>query len=307
MMDKMSVVKALQTAAPFIEMFKDATFVVKLGGAAIRDRTTLESIMSQVRMLQLLGIRLVVVHGGGEQVTRLSDRLGISTTMVAGRRVTDESALEAVTMILNGTINTNIISAGRKAGIDAIGVSGISSSIVTARRRPPVEMSIEEKPTVVDFGHVGDIVEVDVSTLKNLLDSGRIPVLSPLSADSDGNVLNVNADTVAAAIAIGLKAEKLIYVSTPRGLMSSLGDAMSLISLIDVQELNDRISGGAISDGMLPKVASAIEALEQGVDRAHFISFTVEDSLLLEVLTSEGCGTMIVNNKTSAKATVSDS
>lgn len=294
MMDKMSVVRALQTAAPFIEMFKGSTFVVKLGGAAMRDNNTLVSIMAQVRMLQLLGIRSVVVHGGGEQATRLSDRLGLKTTMVGGRRVTDDDAIEAVTMVLNGSINTEIISAARKCRLDAVGISGISSSIVTARKRPPVEMNVGGERSVVDFGHVGDIVNVDVSKIESLLETGSVPVLSPLSADTEGNVLNINADTVAAAVASALNAEKLIYVSTPRGLMSSLGDAMSLISLIDIDEIKKRISDGQISDGMLPKVASAVNALESGVDRAHFISYTVEDSLLLEVLTSEGCGTMIV-------------
>lgn len=304
MMDKMSVVRALQTAAPFIEMFKGATFVVKLGGAAIRDSSILVSIMSQVRMLQLLGIRLVVVHGGGEQATRLSDRLGLSTTMVGGRRVTDDDTLEAVTMVLNGTINTEIIGAARKCSLDAVGISGVSSSIVTARKRPPVEITTDDQRSVVDFGHVGDIVDVDVTTIQGLLDAGSVPVLSPLSADTDGNILNINADTVAAAVAAALNAEKLIYVSTPRGLMSSLRDAMSLVSLIDVDEIKSRIDDGQISDGMLPKVASAVNALENGVDRAHFISYTVDDSLLLEVLTSEGCGTMIVREVADPKQQV---
>ncbi len=305
MFDKISVVDALQTAIPFIEKFKGETFVLKLGGSAVKDPEILTSILSQVRALHILGMRIVIVHGGGEQATELSRRLGIETTMLGGRRVTDEGGLEAVMLTLNGKINTTILSTCRRIGLDAVGISGASSSIVTAQKRGPVDVSEGNTTSTVDFGHVGDIVEVNVETVQEILDHGKVPVISPLSADVNGNLLNINADRVAAAIGSGLKAEKLIFMSTPRGLMASLGDSTSLISLINIDELGKRIEAGEISDGMLPKVASATTAIAGGVKDVHFISYAMENSLLLEVLTSEGCGTKIVSENESEMPGVS--
>ncbi|NND70592.1 MAG: acetylglutamate kinase [Rhodothermales bacterium] len=295
MYDKISVVGALQTAIPFVEKFRDATFVLKLGGAAIRQTEVLQSILTQVRTLHILGMRLVIVHGGGEQATSLATRLGIETTMVDGRRVTDDSALEAVQLTLNGQINTSIVAAARRVKLDAVGLSGVSSSLITATKRPPVQIGANGSSQLVDFGNVGDVSTIDARILEEMLACNRVPVVSPLSADIDGNILNINADTISAQIAAALGADKLIYMSAPRGLMVSLEDASSLISLVDVKQLRGQVASGSVSDGMLPKVASAISAIDAGVPHAHFISYAMENSLLLEVLTSEGCGTMIVS------------
>jgi acetylglutamate kinase len=232
------------------------------------------------------------VHGGGPQSTSLSDRLGQDTEFVDGRRVTNAAALDVMTMVLNGEINTQIVAACRAAGIPAVGLSGVDANLIRADKRPPVDREGRQ----VDYGFVGDIRSVDATVLKNLLDDNLVPIVSPLSADDDGTILNINADTVAAALATALGAEKLLLATGAPGILETLGDPRSLISYVDRAGLKKLRDEGKLSDGMLPKVAAIEKALAGGVPRVHVISYAVPDGLLLEIFTNEGTGTLVVDD-----------
>lgn len=288
-------VTALRHAVPYIRMFKRKIFVLKAGGEAFTSQATTRALIEQIAILHQVGIRVVLVHGGGPQSTALAERLGMESRLVGGRRVTDEATLEVSTMVLNGAINTRIVAACRAAGVPAIGLSGVDAALIRARRRPPVE-GAGAKGETVDFGFVGDIVEIDPHVLVNQLDNGFVPVVSPLSADDDGTLLNINADTVAAAIATALGAEKLILASGVPGILQSLDDPRSVISYLDRSGLAELKADGTLSSGMLPKVAAIEKALAGGVPRVHVISYALSDSLLLEVFTNEGTGTLVVDD-----------
>lgn len=257
------------------------------------DVTSTRALMEQVGILHQVGIRVVLVHGGGPQSTELAGALGVDTTFVDGRRVTDDQSLDVATMVLNGQINTHVLAACRDLEIPAVGISGVDAGLIRAHRRPPVE---KEDGQCIDYGHVGDIDSVDADILRKQLDNGLMPVVSPLSCDSTGNILNINADTVAAAIAAELGAEKLILAIAAPGILEDVNDPRSLISYVDRAALRKLKRDGKLADGMLPKAAAIDAALENGVTRVHVISYNVRDSLLLEIFTNEGTGTLVVND-----------
>jgi len=290
------VVDALKHAIPYIRLFKGKTFVIKAGGAVFADRARTRAIMEQVGLLHEVGVRTVMVHGGGPQSTELAEALGVKTRFVEGRRVTDEQALDVATMVLNGSINTRVMAALRDLGVPAVGLSGIDAGLIRAVKRPPVEVQRDGATEVVDFGYVGDVTDVDVSVILKTLDAGLLPVVSPLSADEDGTVLNINADTVAAALAAALRAEKLVLSTGAPGILEDGADPTSLISYMDLHGLDRMRSEGRLAAGMLPKADAIRHALEGGVRRVHVISHDVADSLLLEVFTNEGVGTLVVND-----------
>jgi acetylglutamate kinase len=272
-------------------MYKGKVFVIKAGGGAFRDAATMRALIEQVAILHHLGIRVVLVHGGGPQLDELTAKLGVPTRMVQGRRVTDADAIDATSMVLNGLINTRLLALCRGFGISALGLSGVDGGLVTAHRRAPVTLASGE---VVDYGMVGDIDAVDPTVITRLLDAGFLPVVSPLSADATGQLLNINSDTVAAAIGGALVAEKLILCTGAPGILERLDDPRSLISYTDVAGLRRLREERALSDGMLPK-SSAIEvAIRGGVRRVHVISYAAPDALLAEVFTNEGTGTLVV-------------
>ncbi|MEO1201246.1 MAG: acetylglutamate kinase [Pseudomonadota bacterium] len=291
--DRAIVVSALKHAAPYIRLFKRKIFVLKAGGEVFADAEETRALMEQVGILHQVGIRVVLVHGGGPQSTKLATALGVDTTFVDGRRVTDGASLDVATMVLNGQINTRVLAACRDLEIPAVGISGVDAGLIRARRRPPVERDGAE---TVDYGFVGDIESVDAEILRKQLDNGLMPVVSPLSCDEDGTLLNINADTVAAAIAAELNAEKLILATGAAGILEDISDPQSLISYIDLKELDALRSSGKLADGMLPKAAAIEAALANGVERVHVISWKLADSLLLEVFTNEGTGTLVVND-----------
>lgn len=284
-------VTALKHAAPYIRMYKRKVFVLKAGGEAFASPDATQKLVEQIGVLHQVGIRVVLVHGGGPQSTALANRLEVSANFVDGRRVTDGEALRLMTMVLNGQINTEIVAACRAAGVPAVGLSGVDAGLIRAVKRPPVERDNGE---VVDYGFVGDIESVDTSVLDKLLDDNLVPIVSPLSADSSGTLLNINADTVAAAIAGAIRSEKLILATGAPGILETLGDPQSLISYVDTAGLKQLKSEGKLSDGMLPKVAAIERALAAGVPRVHVISYSLPDGLLLEVFTNEGTGTLVV-------------
>jgi len=232
------------------------------------------------------------VHGGGPQLDEVTARMGVETRMVQGRRITDAAAIDATSMVLNGLINTRLLALCREFGIAAVGISGVDAGLVKTHRRPPVTLASGE---VVDYGMVGDIDGVDATVITRLLDAGFLPVVSPLSSDSAGQLLNINADTVASAIGIALEAEKLILCTGAPGILEPLEDARrSLISYTDVAGLRRLREEGAISDGMLPKSSAIENAIRGGVRRVHVISYAAPDALLAEIFTNEGKGTLVV-------------
>ena len=291
--DRAIVVSALKHAAPYIRLFKGKVFVIKAGGEVFADPALTKALVEQVGILHQVGIRTVLIHGGGPQSTKLATDLGLSTQFVEGRRVTDSESLNVAMMILNGQINTRILAACRDLQIPAVGISGVDAGLIRAHKRPPVAGKDGKS---VDYGFVGDIDAVDADILRKQLDNGLMPVVSPLSCDESGTLLNINADTVAAAVAAELGAEKLILVTGATGILEDVNDPSSLISYIDRRHLNELKEKGALADGMLPKAAAIESAIKNGVSRVHVISYKLPDSILLEVFTNEGTGTLVVDD-----------
>ncbi|MGD1148164.1 MAG: acetylglutamate kinase [Thermoanaerobaculaceae bacterium] len=294
--DREATMAGLTRALPYIRLYKGRVFVIKLGGALGSDGAALRQMAEQINVLREVGIRVVLVHGGGPQTTDLAGRLGIETRFVNGRRVTTPAALEAAVMTLNGSVNTAVLAACRAAHLPAIGVSGVDAALLRARLRPPVEVEGEEGPVEVDFGEVGDLVSVDRTVLDKLLAAGFVPVVSPISADDGGRVLNVNADTAAATIACALDSEKLIFLTDTPGILEDRADLASMISCTDLSGLAAMEQRGALVGGMLPKVNAARLALGGGVRRVHIVGYRQAQSLLIEVFTNEGAGTLIVTD-----------
>lgn len=287
----------LRQALPYINRFKGQTFVVKIGGDIAEDEAGLHAFCEEVALLVQVGIHVIMVHGGGKQATDLSEKLGIEPRMVNGRRVTDEKTLDVVMMVFAGKINTEIISSLRRAGVEAVGISGVDGGILNAVKRPPKKIVNEEtgKSEMVDFGHVGDIASVDTKLLTTLLAADFVPVIASLGGDDSGNILNINADTVASKIAGALHAQKLILASDVDGI---LREDKTLLSRTTPSEIDELIKKGVIRGGMIPKAQSAVEALMDGVKAVHIVNGKSVSSLLAEVFTDTGSGTMLSHDKT---------
>ena len=289
--DQTLAIRALKSAAPYIRMYKGKTFVVKVGGGVFADSAATRMLVEQIGILHYFGVRVVLVHGGGPQLTEVSAALGNPSRMVEGRRITDQKFIDVTAMVLNGLINTQVLGICRDLDVDAVGVSGVDAGLVRAHKRPPVRSAAGE---LVDFGFVGDIDSVDTTVLRKLLDNGLMPVVSPLSADESGTLLNINADTVAAAIGAALGAEKLILCTGAPGILGDLADPGSLISYTDLKGLKRLREEGRIADGMLPKAKAIEDAIRGGVRRVHVVSYRSPEGILGEVFTNEGTGTLIV-------------
>jgi acetylglutamate kinase len=290
--DQTLAIRALRSAAPYIRMYKGKTFVVKAGGGVFGDTEATRVLIEQIAILHYFGVRVVMVHGGGPQTTEISEALGVTTRMVEGRRVTDEKAIDVAAMVLNGLINTRILGICRDLNIDAVGISGVDAGLVRAHRRAPVK--IGSTGEMVDYGFVGDIDSVDTTVIRKLLDNGLMPVVSPLSADETGVLLNINADTVAAAVGAALGAEKLILCTGAPGILERVEDPTSLISYTDLRGLRRLREEGRIVEGMLPKAKAIENAIHGGVRRVHVVSYKSPEGILGEVFTNEGTGTLIV-------------
>jgi acetylglutamate kinase len=289
--DQTLAIRALKSAAPYIRMYKGKVFVVKAGGGVFADTDSTRVLVEQIAILHYFGVRVVMVHGGGPQVTELQNALGMEARMVHGRRVTDEKSIDVTAMVLSGLINTRILSLCRNLNIDAVGISGVDAGLIRAHRRAPVK---QDDGQTVDFGFVGDIVGVDTTVIRKLLDNGLMPVVSPLSADENGTLLNINADTVAAAIGASLDAEKLILCTGAPGILERIDDPGSLISYTDLKGLKRLKDEKRIVEGMLPKAKAIEDAIRGGVRRVHVVSYKSPEGILGEVFTNEGTGTLIV-------------
>lgn len=294
-------IAGLKGALRYVRAYRDHVFVVKLGGDVLGDGEALERVAAQLSLLSSLSIRLVVVHGGGPQASALSRRLGQEPQLVAGRRVTDEAALEVTKMVYAGQLNVDVLASLRSHQMQAVGLSGVDADLLTAHRRPPVTVEDDAgKSQVVDYGHVGDIDRVDPRVLITLLDGRFVPVVASLAGDSDGQVYNVNADTVAEALAVALKAQKLVFLTGAPGVLRDRNDPSTLVTFADPDDLAGLMSSGALAGGMRPKVEACVRAATGGVERTHIIDGRAPDALLLEVFTGSGCGTMIVGRKEKA-------
>src|SRR5205809_5060912 len=242
----------LREALPYIQRFKGKTFVVKFSGKVTEDRDHLISLAEELALLHQVGIRICVMHGGGKQLTELAEKMGVEQTIIEGRRVTDDETLEMAKMIFAGKINIDILAALRHRGIHAVGLSGIDGNIVHAERRPPREVvdRATGESTEVDFGHVGDIIEIDSRLLTVLLDQGYLPVISSLGADAEGKVFNINADTIASEIAIQLQAEKLVLLSDVDGIYLRAGEPETKLSRLTARDAENLINNGSATAGM---------------------------------------------------------
>ena len=286
----------LRESLPYIQKFKGKTFVVKFSGKVTENRENLASLAEELALLHQVGIKICVIHGGGKQLSELADKLGLAQTVIEGRRVTDDDTLELAKMIFAGKINTDILAALRRRGIEAVGLSGVDGNIVHAEKRPPKEILNLKTgfSETIDFGNVGDVLEINASLLKLLLDANYLPVISSLGADADGQVFNINADTIASELAAQLKAEKLILMSDVNGIYLDSKDETTKLSRLTVAEAEAMIQTGKATGGMIPKLQNLMRIVTRGVNSAHVIGGNVRNALLSEVFTDEGTGTMVV-------------
>ena len=272
----------LAEALPYIREFSGKTVVIKYGGNAMEDPDLAELFAQDVVLMRLVGMSPVVVHGGGPQISDLMRRLGKEPEFVDGLRVTDAETVDIVRMALVGKVNREIVSSVNRHGSYAVGLSGEDAGLINVAAR-------DEK-----LGFVGDVRRIDPSILERLLREELIPVVATVGVDDAGQAYNVNADTVAGAIAESLRAEKLVYLTNVAGLYGDLADEASLISRIDVDRLAALADDGVLSDGMIPKARSCVEAVKSGVSRAHILDGRIPHALLLEFFTREGIGTMVI-------------
>ena len=283
----------LVDALPWLARFHGKVVVIKYGGNAMTSPDLQRAFAEDIVFLRYAGLKPVVVHGGGPQITEQLTRLGIDTEFRGGLRVTTPEAMAVVRMVLVGQVNGDIVNLINNHGAFAVGLSGEDGGMLTARRRPAF---VDGEP--VDVGQVGDVVAVEPSTVHALLDAGRIPVVATVARGADGLSYNVNADTAAAALAVGLEAEKLIMLTDVEGLYAQWPPRGEVVSQIDTDELAGMLPG--LSSGMVPKMEACLRAVEGGVRRAHVLDGRVTHALLLEIFTTEGIGTMVVPTKESA-------
>ncbi len=281
----------LMEALPYIQQFHGKIFVIKLGGHAMVDQQVLEAAIRDVVLLSYIGIGVVLVHGGGPEITDKMKAMGKEPKFVGGLRITDQETLEIAQMVLVGKINDGIVSLIAKCGARGVGLSGNDGSLLIAKRKDLQVVTIEDRTERVDLGHVGEIEEVDPAILQMLLSNEYIPVVAPIAIDRESNSLNINADTAAAEIAVALHAAKLINLTDVDGVMDA--ERTHVYRRLKVDETNEMIKSGVISEGMIPKVEGMIYALDQGVGSAHIINGNTEHNLLLELFTRDGVGTMI--------------
>ena len=279
--------KTLIEAIPYIQSFRGKTVVVKYGGSAMVDERIKELMTKDIALLKLLGIEIVLVHGGGPFINENLKKLNKQAEFKEGLRVTDEETMEIVEMVLSGKINKEIVNDIQKNGVQSVGISGKDG------------MTLKAKKLLVnglDIGFVGEIESVDTKLIDCLLGCGFIPVVAPIGRDDEGNTYNVNADYAAVSIAEALNAQKLVFITDVKGVMKDVNNPESLITQMNVKEARENIENGIISGGMIPKVECCIEAVERGVETVHIIDGRVEHSMLLEIFTQEGIGTMFKKN-----------
>lgn len=278
----------LAEALPYIKRFHGKTIVVKYGGNAMTDEHLKQCFARDVVLLKLVGMNVVVVHGGGPQIENLLARVGKKGEFIQGMRVTDAETMEVVEMVLGGQVNKDVVNLINQAGGKAVGLTGKDGSFIRAKK---LLLENKDNPAdLIDVGQVGDITQIDPSLVGHLEAGGFIPVIAPIGVGKDGETYNINADVVAGKIAEVLKAEKLVLLTNTPGVLDKAGN---LITGITPKQIDEMVEDGTLSGGMLPKIGSALDAAKNGVKSVHIIDGRVEHALLLEILTDHGVGTMI--------------
>jgi acetylglutamate kinase len=281
----------LMEALPYIQRFHGKTIIIKLGGHAMVDQKILEMAIRDAVLLQYVGMKVVIVHGGGPEITEKMQAMGKEPKFVGGLRITDQETLEIAQMVLVGKINDGIVSLIARGGARGVGLSGNDGNLMIARKMDPQRVKEGGKVREVDLGYVGEIEHVDPSVLHTLLESRYIPVIAPIAIDREGTSLNINADTAAGEIAVALSAFKLVNLTDVDGVMDAT--RTKIFRRLTVAELEQLIADGTVSGGMIPKIASSLYAVKNGVDQAHIINGNQGHNLLLELFTDAGVGTMI--------------
>ena len=283
--------KVLAEAMPWIQRFQGRTVVVKYGGAAMEGEALKSSFARDIVLLKLVGVRPVVVHGGGPQIGRLLARIGKETRFVEGMRVTDAETMDVVEMVLGGLVNKEIVNLVNRHGGKAVGLTGKDGGLIQARKLTMTRSRPElDAPEIIDIGHVGEVASIDTGVLEHLARGDFIPVIAPIGVGDDGMSYNINADLVAGKLAQALEAEKLMLLTNTPGLLDREGE---LIPSLDVKAVETLIADGTVSGGMLPKVRCALDAVQGGVNTAQIVDGRVEHAVLLEVFTNAGMGTFI--------------
>jgi acetylglutamate kinase len=281
----------LMEALPYFQQFHGKTIVIKLGGHAMVDPVVLENAIRDAVLLHYVGIRVVLVHGGGPEISEKMKQMGKESVFVGGLRVTDQETLEIAQMVLVGKINANIVSLIAKCGARGVGISGSDGNLILAKKMEIQKVDVGGVQKEVDLGHVGEIERIDPALLNTLLDTQYIPVVAPIAIDRFGGSLNINADTAAGDIAVALRAYKLVNMTDVDGVMDK--GRTNVFRKLTIDEANKLLKSGAIGEGMIPKVGSVIRAVENGVSFSHIINGNVEHNLILELFTRDGVGTMI--------------
>jgi acetylglutamate kinase len=281
----------LMEALPYFQQFHGRTIVIKLGGHAMVDPVVLENAIRDAVLLHYVGIRVVLVHGGGPEISEKMKQMGKESVFVGGLRVTDQETLEIAQMVLVGKINANIVALIAKCGARGVGISGSDGNLILARKMEVQKVEIGGVQKEVDLGHVGEIEEIDPALLNTLLDTQYIPVVAPIAIDRYGGSLNINADTAAGDIAIALRAYKLVNMTDVEGVMDK--GRTKVFRKLTIPEAHGLLKSGAIGEGMIPKVNSVMKAVENGVSFSHIINGNIEHNLILELFTRDGVGTMI--------------
>lgn len=279
--------KILIEAIPYIQKFRGKTVVIKYGGSAMIDEKIKKMMIEDIALLKLIGMNIVLVHGGGPFINDTLSKMNKKPKFKNGLRVTDEETMEIVEMVLSGKVNKNIVNDIQKMEIKAVGISGKDGMTLKAKKL---------LKDGIDLGYVGEIIEVDQTLIDGLIKAGAIPVIAPIGRDEDGNTYNVNADYAAVSIASKLNAQKLVFVTDVKGVMKDINDPDSLISFMNVEEAKENINKGIIYGGMIPKVECCIDAVENGVNTVHIIDGNLDHSMLLEIFTQDGIGTMFGRN-----------
>ncbi len=279
----------LLESLPYIKEYFNCIVVVKVGGAMMEDEVMLKSVLEDLVLMKYVGIKVVLVHGGGKQISRLMQERGIKPRFVDGLRVTDEKVIEIVKMVLVGEVNSKVVSFLNRHGRIAIGISGNDAGFINCKKKKYVKSGQN-----IDLGFVGEIKSIDSSFVFGILEDGFMPVIATLGVDDEGDVYNINADTCASEIAIALGAEKLISLTDVDGIMRMVDGRKKLVSAISKQMCMKMISTGEIDKGMIPKVVACIDALAGGVGRTHILNGNKEHSVLAEIFTDKGIGTMII-------------
>ena len=289
--------QVLIEALPYIRQFHGTTVVIKYGGNAMTEAALKDSFAADVVLMKLVGINVVVVHGGGPQIGKLLSRLNIESEFVNGMRVTDSATMDVVQMVLGGLVNPDIVSLINTHGGRAVGVTGKDGNLIQAEKMPMTFASNNagsSEPEIIDIGHVGSITNIQIDVLNTLVQSEFIPVIAPVGVGKDGESYNINADIVAGAIAKALNAEKLVLLTNTPGILDADKTTLSSLNKAEVEAL---IAEGTISEGMLPKVDCAIDAVSGGVNSVTIVDGRVPHALLLEVFTDSGVGTQILNRQ----------